>query len=102
MVQLVEAEFVNGEATLNITWAGQNGDLPTPVLFDSTDVDIRRWATEAVRAGIPGITADAGVNFQDFVVERFSATEGLPNRVVLRPKTPFGAKHTSLVSRVVA
>lgn len=91
MEQLVhQAEFVPGEAVLNITWSGENGDLPTPILFDSTDVDIRRWATEAVRAGIPGITADANVSFDDFVVERFSATQGLPNRVVLRPKTPFG------------
>jgi len=92
MVQVVQAQFVDGEAVLNITWQGQNGDLPNPILFDSTDVDIRRWATEAVRGGIPGITADANVNFQDFVVERFSATAGLPNRVVLRPKTPFGGR----------
>ena len=90
MVQIAQAEFVDGEAVLNITWAGQNGDLPNPILFDSTDVDIRRWATEAVRGGIPGITADVRVDFQDFVVERFGATAGLPNRVVLRPKTPFG------------
>jgi hypothetical protein len=91
MVQLVNVEFVQGEAILNITWAGQNGDLPNPILFDSSDTDIRRWATEAVQGGLPGITADAAVNFQDFVVERFTATNGLPNRVVLRPKTPFGA-----------
>lgn len=90
MVQLVNAEFVPGEAVLNITHAGQNGDLPTPIPFDSSDADIRRWATEAVQGGMPGITADAAVNFQDFVVERFGATAGLPNRVCLRPKTPFG------------
>jgi len=94
MVQLVQGEFVPTEAVLNITWAGQNGDLPTPVLFDSTDVDIRRWATEAVRGGIPGITADANVNFADFVVERFGATEGLPNRVLLRPKTAYGFQYS--------
>lgn len=92
MVAIAQAEFVDGEAILNITWAGQNGDLPNPILFDSTDTDIRRWATEAVRNGIAGITADANVNFQDFVVERFSATDGLPSRVVLRPKTPFGVR----------
>lgn len=91
MVQLAQAEFIDTEAVLNITWAGQNGDLPNPIMFDSTDEDIRRWATEAVRTGVPGITADAAVDFQDFVVERFSSTAGLPNRVVLRPKTPFGA-----------
>lgn len=101
-MQVVNADFVPGEAVLNITWAGQNGDLPNPVLFDSADADIRRWATEAVRAGVPGITADANVNFQDFVVERFGATEGLPNRVVLRPKTPFGAGRIAVAPRLAA
>lgn len=92
MPELVMAEIIeNGEAVLNVTWAGQNGDLPNPILLDSTDVDIRRWATEAVRAGIPGITADANANFTDFVVERFAKTGDLPCRVMLRPKTPFGA-----------
>jgi hypothetical protein len=88
---LANAEFVDHEAVLNITWSGQNGDLPNPIMFDSTDADVRRWATEAVHAGVPGITADATANFQDFVVERFPSAAGLPNRVVLRPKTPFGA-----------
>ena len=91
MVQLVQAEFVPGEAILNITYGGENSDLPNPILFDSTDADIRRWATEAVRAGIPGITADANVNFTDFVVERYPAKGDLPPRVMVRPKTPFGA-----------
>lgn len=91
---LANAEFVDHEAILNITWSGQNGDLPNPILFDSTDTDVRRWATEAVRNGLPGITADETVNFQDFVVERFPATGGLPNRVVLRPKTPFGSEES--------
>lgn len=85
----------SGEALLNITYAGQNGDLPTPILFDSTEADIRRWATEAVRNGIPGIVANDDVNFDDFVVERFAATEGLPPRVILRSKTPFGAVRSS-------
>ena len=90
MIQLVNADAFRRQATLNITWAGQNGDLPNPIAFDAPDADIRRWAAEAVRAGIPGISADAGVSFRDFVVERFSATHDLPNRVVLRPETPFG------------
>ena len=90
MIQLVNADAFQRQATLNITWAGQNGDLPHPIAFNAPDADIRRWATEAVRTGIPGITADFDASFRDFVVERFSATHDLPNRVVLRPRTPFG------------
>jgi hypothetical protein len=92
---IVMAEFnhVIGpqEARLNVTYGGQNGDLVDPINFDANDVDIKRWATEAVRAGnIPGINADPNVNFTDFVVDRFSAKDDLPNRVALRPKVPFG------------
>lgn len=79
------------EARLNVTWAGSNGDLPDPVPFDSGDGDIKAWATEAVRNGVPGIPADATADFSDFVVDRFTATADVPvNRVLLRPKTPFG------------
>lgn len=91
MPELARVEILEtAHAVLNITWAGQNGDLPDPILYDSTDTEIRQWATEAVRQGVPGIAADATVNFTDFVVERFQKTGDLPNRVVLRPKTPFG------------
>lgn len=79
------------EARLNITWQGANGDLPDPVMYDATDGDIKQVATEAVRAGsVDGINADAGVNFGDFQVDRFPAKGDLPNRLMLRPKTPFG------------
>lgn len=79
------------EARLNVTHAGGNGDLVDPVHFDATDGDIRQWATEAVRAGnIPGIPADARADFTDFVIDRFPARDELPNRLILRPKTPFG------------
>jgi len=82
-----------GQARLNITWARQNGDLPDPVNFDSTDQNIRDWATEAVRNGsVPGIVADPQVDFTDFIVDRFAATETRNYSVVqLRPKTAFGA-----------
>jgi hypothetical protein len=82
------------EARLNITWNGQNGDLPDPVSYDAGDGDVRAWASEAVRnGGVPNIPADANVNFTDFVVDRFAATQDTPyNRIFLRPKTPFGAK----------
>ncbi len=80
------------EARVNITWAGQNGDLPDPVSFDATQGDVLQWVTEAVRnGGIPGIRADARADFHDFVVDRFAANEARPyNLIQVRPKTPFG------------
>lgn len=82
-----------GEARVNITWNGQNGDLPDSVNRDAPDGDVKRWVTEAVRAGsIPGIAADNNADFGDFVVDRFPATEVRPyNLIQIRPKTPFGA-----------
>lgn len=80
------------QARVNITYAGQNGDLPDPVSFDATAEQVRAWATEAVRAGgVPGIRADAGADFTDFVVDRFEPTAEVPfSRLMVRPKTPFG------------
>lgn len=80
------------EARLNITFAGQNGDLADPVAYDATDADIKRWASEAIANGsVVGINATAGADFTDFVVDRFPATEAITyNRLMLRPKTPFG------------
>lgn len=81
-----------GYARLNITHGGANGDLLDPIAYDLPDADIRRMATEAVRTGsVPGIARAEAADFGDFVVERFPATDELPNRVMLRPKTPFGA-----------
>ncbi len=88
------AEIIGAhEARLNITWQRQNGDLPDPVSFDATDGDLFQWAAEAVRGGgVPGIAADPEVSFVDFVVSRFSATQDVPfNRIMIRPKTPFGS-----------
>jgi hypothetical protein len=80
------------DAMLNITWNGQNGSLKDHVFYESTEGDIKNWATEAVRAGsIPGIAADPNVNFADFVVDRYDPKDDLPARLMLRPKTPFGA-----------
>lgn len=80
------------EAQFNITWQGHNGDLPDPVSYDAADGDLFQWAAEAVRGGdVPGIPADANVNFQDFVVRRFDATADVPyNRIMIHPKTPYG------------
>lgn len=86
------AEIQPHEARLNITWQGNNGDLPDPVAYDAANGDVFQWAAEAVRAGgVPGIPADPNVNFTDFVVRRFDATADVPyNRLMIHPKTPFG------------
>lgn len=82
------------EARVNITYAGQNGDLPQPVFFESADGDVKAWVTEAVRnGGVPGIRRDETARFDDFVVDRFPPTEQYPhNRIQVRPKTAFGAR----------
>lgn len=81
-----------GEARVNITWNGQNGDLPDTVNRDATDVDVKRWATETVQSGgVPGIAADPSADFSDFVVDRFEPNETRPHAMLMiRPKTPFG------------
>jgi hypothetical protein len=81
-----------GEARVNITYGGQNADLPDPVLFDAADADVRRWAEEAVRSGtLPGVPQAATASFTDFVIDRFPATETRPYPLIqVRPKTPFG------------
>lgn len=81
------------EARLNITWAGQNGDLGSPVPFDATESLIKTWAREAVAGGsVSGIRPDLRVDFTHFVVDRFPAGNGAGyHRIFLRPKTPFGA-----------
>lgn len=78
------------EAILNITYDGQQGELGDMVPYDTTDAEIKRIAGEAVANGdVTGITATEA-DFTDFIVDRFPARDGLPNRLSLRPKTPFG------------
>lgn len=81
------------EARVNVTWGGQNGELPDPVARDAADGDVKQWVTEAVRGGnVPGIPADRAADFRDFVVERFGPTDARPyNAIFVRPKTPFGS-----------
>lgn len=85
-------ELQNTDARVNVTYAGQNGELPDPVFFDTPDGDVKGFISEAVRAGtIPGIPADPNADFTDFVVNRFAPTDDRPyNLIMLRPKTPFG------------
>ena len=80
------------EARVNITWGGQNGDLPDPVQYDASEDNIRQWITEAVRAGdVPGIPADPNADFSDFVVKKFEPNEGRPHNLIqIRPKTAYG------------
>ncbi len=89
-----EPLFQPHEARVNVTYAGANGDLPDPMSYDASDADIKAMLTEALRTGgIPGITAQAAANLTDFVVDRFAATAEVPfNRLMVRPKTPFGAR----------
>lgn len=80
------------EARVNITWAGQNWDLPDPIAYDATDRQVLAMVTEALRSGgVPGIRADRYVDLRDFVVDRFPAGRDVRhNRIFVRPKTPFG------------
>ena len=81
------------EARMNITWGGQNGDLIEPVPYNATELQLKRWAVEAIEHGsVPGIRTRGRVNLRDFVVDRFPKNATTPyNRIFIRPKTPFGA-----------
>lgn len=81
-------------ARLNVTFNGSNGDSPDGVAFDATDAEILRIAEESIENGyIPGITANETVDLDGFEVVRYSADDGsgLGDRIMIRPKTPFGA-----------
>jgi hypothetical protein len=87
-----ENVIAENEARVNVTFGGQNGDLPDPVNYTASDTEIKGWVAEAVRTGsIPSIPAAPAADFSDFVVDRFEATEARPYRAIfVRPKTPFG------------
>lgn len=88
----MDAIIVQDQARVNVTWGGQNGDLPDAVPRDSTDADVKAWVQEAVRTGgVPNIPADPAADFRDFIVDRYAATEQTPyNRIFIRPKTAYG------------
>jgi len=78
-------------ARLNVTYKGQNGDLPDGVAYDTPREDLLRVAEESIRGGyIPGIPADPTASLAGFEIDRFDATLDLPDRLMIRPKTPFG------------
>jgi len=76
-------------AVLIIQLDGELGELPDKIPYNAPEADIRRMATEAVFGGIAGIDAQ-DVDLTDFVVARIPAKDDLPDRVQVRPKTPFG------------
>ena len=87
-------QLARHQAQLNITWSGQNGDLPDAVPFQATDSQLKALAEEAIGGGsVPGIRSDHRADLGDYMVDRFPATAQVPyNRIFLRPKTPFGAR----------
>lgn len=85
------------EARVNVTYKGENFDLPDPVQYQAADGDILGWVSEAIRTGsIPGVTIDPQPNLRDFKVDRFDAPRtpatGQPdyNKIFVRPKTAYG------------
>ena len=86
-----EIQVRNNEATVNVTYGRENGDLPYAVDFDSPDSDILSWVAESLRAGeIVGLSAVENPNFSGFVVDRFRANDQVGHRIQIRPKAEFG------------
>jgi len=84
--------MANENANLNVTWNGENGNLPDPVPYNLTDQQVIEIAEEAVKNGdIPGINVDPNVDFDGFVVDRFNEQGDLGARIFLRSKVPFGS-----------
>lgn len=92
MEEALERALQPHEARVNVTWGGQNADLPDPMSYDANDGDVKQMITEALRTGgIPGLNPDAAADLTDFVVDRFPSNETRPfNLIQIRPKTPFG------------
>lgn len=83
------------QAFLNVTYNGENGDMPEPVSLDASDEDIRQFAEEAIKNGdMRGLPADIDVSLDGFVVQRFAKNNDRPARIMIRPKTPFGSVST--------
>ena len=80
------------EARVNVTYGGENGDLPDPVSYDASDTDVLGWVSEALRTGgVPGIPAQDEADLGDFKVDRFDANDVRPFKLLqVRPKVPFG------------
>lgn len=93
MDDLNAADGILGDqmAQLIIALDGELGECPDLIPYDAPEADIKRWATEAVAGGtIPGIDPQ-DVDFTNFTVQRLPAKDGLPDRVMIRPKTEVGS-----------
>lgn len=80
-------------AKVNVTYGGQNGDMPGEVPVDATRAQIIGWLTETLQTGgIPGIAPVANVDLENFVVDApFPPTPERPYALItVRPKTPYG------------
>ena len=72
------------QATLNVTWAGNNGDLPDAVSYDSSDADLKQVASEAIRTGyIPGVDADPRVVDFRTALQVVNGAHPIPNKVAV-------------------
>jgi hypothetical protein len=90
-VQLVRVP-TEGEASVEVTYANQHGNLSDPVSWDATPEDVVRMAQEALRGGdINGVDADPGADLSGYKVDRVPAKGDKPNRLFVRPKTEFGS-----------
>lgn len=81
-------------AKVNVTYAGQNGDMPSEVDPLASKEQILVWVAESLRAGdISGIPAQTHVDLSNYVVD--TPCPPTPERnyplITVRPKTPYGA-----------
>lgn len=80
------------EAVVVITYGGEQGELTSPVRFDAAHADVLAWTKEALESNsVRGISPQEEIDLSDFVVTPYVARDGLPNRLVVRVKTPFGS-----------
>lgn len=79
-------------AVLNITWRGENGNLPDPVDPRLSDAQICEMVEEVLQTGgVPGIPADPRARVANLVIERFEPNEAYPySRLLARPAVEFG------------
>lgn len=94
MTDALVVTIQDNEAQVNVTYAGQNGELPDPVFAETTDTDLKTMVTEALRAGsIPGVGAHPNADLHDFIVDRYPPSEARPWKYIqIRPKTAYGAQ----------
>lgn len=100
----IDTRVPDDYARVDVTYGGQQSELPDPVPLDFAEGDLKQAVTEALRAGdIPGLGSHPDADLTDYVVKRYPPHEQRPyNRIELRPKTPFGAKSNEIHQTVWA